>query len=66
MSVVEKVFHIQNVNAYHGRLKNWISRFHGVASKYLENYLSWFRFMETTEKANENSIFRTQQQLTGT
>ena len=64
--VVEKVFHIQNVNAYHGRLKNWISRFHGVASKYLENYLGWFRFMETTEKVNENSIFRTQQQLTGT
>jgi len=30
--VVEKVFHIQNVNAYHSRLKSWMRRFHGVAT----------------------------------
>ena len=44
--VVDKVFHIQNVNAYDSRLKTWMQRFHGVASKYLENYLGWRRMLE--------------------
>ncbi|WP_307729134.1 IS1595 family transposase [Massilia sp. IC2-476] len=33
--------HVQNVNAYHQRLRGWLSRFHGVASRYLPNYLGW-------------------------
>ena len=33
--------HVQNVNAYHGRFKQWLARFHGVASRYLPNYLGW-------------------------
>ncbi len=41
--VIDHAFHIQNVNAYHGRLKGWMSRFHGVATKYLPNYLGWRR-----------------------
>lgn len=36
-------WHIQNVNAYHGRLKSWMQRFRGVATKYLASYLGWFR-----------------------
>lgn len=44
--VVDKVFHIQNVNAYDSRLKGWMQRFHGVASKYLEHYLGWRRMLE--------------------
>lgn len=39
-------FHIQNVNAYHSRLKMWMIRFHGVATKYLANYLGWRRMLE--------------------
>ena len=39
-------FHIQNVNAYDSRLKNWMIRFHGVATKYLANYLGWRRMLE--------------------
>ena len=31
--------HINNVNAYHGQLKEWMRRFHGVATKNLPNYL---------------------------
>jgi transposase-like protein len=38
--------HINNVNAYHGRLKEWMRRFHGVATKNLPNYLGWRRAME--------------------
>jgi hypothetical protein len=28
-------YHIQNVNAYISRLKRWICRFNGVATRYL-------------------------------
>jgi transposase-like protein len=38
--------HINNVNAYHGRLKQWLSRFNGVATKNLPNYLGWRRALE--------------------
>ena len=38
--------HINNVNAYHGRLKEWMRRFHGVATANLPSYLSWRRTIE--------------------
>ena len=61
--VKEGVFHIQNVNAYHSRLHLWINTFRGVATKYLPNYLGWFRFFETHDNPNENSILAMQEQL---
>jgi transposase-like protein len=64
--VTEKVFHIQNVNSYHGRLHGWMERFHGVATKYLDNYLSWYRFFESSDNPNENSLLLSQTQLIGT
>ena len=39
-------FHLNNVNAYHGRLKEWMRRFHGVATKNFPNYLGWRRALE--------------------
>ena len=39
-------FHLNNVNAYHGRLKEWLRRFHGVATKNLPNDLGWRRTLE--------------------
>src|SRR6195952_281919 len=39
-------FHLNNVNAYHGRPKEWLRRFHGVATKNLPNYLGWRRTLE--------------------
>lgn len=44
--VIDGAFHIQNVNAYDSRLKQWMARFHGVATKYLEDYLGWRRMLE--------------------
>ena len=64
--VLDKVFHIQNVNAYHSRMKAWFARFHGVATKYLDHYLGWFRLLDGNENINENGLFKTQQQLLGT
>ncbi len=44
--VIAGVFHIQNINAYDSRLKHWMERFHGVATKCQENYLGWRRWLE--------------------
>ena len=41
--VTKGAYHVQNVNAYHSRFKSWLDRFHGVATKYLPNYLGWRR-----------------------
>ena len=34
--------HIQHINAYHSSIKSFMFPFHGVATKYLNNYLIWF------------------------
>ena len=39
-------FHINNINAYHSHLKEWLRPFHGVATKNLPNYLGWRRTLE--------------------
>ncbi len=44
---VKGLYHIQNVNNYHSRLKRWMQRFNGVATKYLQNYLVWFAFLDS-------------------
>ena len=48
----EGIYHIQHVNSFHSKLKTWLMRFKGVATKYLSSYLSWFRWLELfkTEK----------------
>ena len=38
---VRGAVHVQNVNGYHRRFRQWLARFHGVASRYLPNYLGW-------------------------
>lgn len=48
--IIHGIYHIQNVNAYHSRLKGWIDRFHGVATKYLLNYLVWFEHLDDSRK----------------
>jgi hypothetical protein len=48
-------WHIQNANAYHGRLKGWIARFKGVATDYLESNLGWFRALDRASKKPRKS-----------
>jgi transposase-like protein len=43
---IRGAWHIQNVNAYHSRFKQWMRRFNGVATSYLPNYLGWFRALD--------------------
>lgn len=55
--LVEGVFHVQNVNAYHQRLKGWIAHFHGVATKYLPSYLGWYRLLDARGKGVSSITF---------
>lgn len=66
IGVIEKVFHIQNVNSDHGRLHGWKLHFNGVATKYLDNYWIFYRFFAANENPNENSQLLSQTQLIGT
>ena len=48
---VRGAFHIQiaadpAVNNRHGRLKDFLRRYRGVATRYLDNYLRWFQRLE--------------------
>jgi predicted Zn finger-like uncharacterized protein len=43
--VVGDIYHIQNVNYLHSRLKNWIRKFNGVSTKYLQNYMNYFNLV---------------------
>lgn len=52
--VVAGVYHVQNVNAYDSRLKDWIRRFRGVATRYLDSYLGWFRTLDRTRGGSLN------------
>ena len=45
---VDGAWHVQNVNAYHSRLKGWIYKLRGVATRYLASYLGWFRTLDRT------------------
>jgi transposase-like protein/IS1 family transposase len=51
--VIKGLYHIQNVNSFHSRLKKWIERFKGVASKDLDSYLAWFLFVDS--RSNEST-----------
>ena len=44
--VHEGVLHVQNVNAYGRRFKQWLDRFNGVTTKYLQSYTGWRRWLE--------------------
>lgn len=41
--------HLANVSAYETRLRIWMRRFHGVATKNLPYYLGWRRALETSK-----------------
>jgi len=47
-------YHIQHVNSTHNRIKKWLDgRFWGVTTKYLQNYLNWFRVKEQLKNSRD-------------
>lgn len=58
--------------AYHSQLKSWMARLHGLATRYLPNYLSWRYMLErysasiTPEICLREALSRPMQHVTGT
>ena len=53
---VNGAIHVQNVNAYHRRWREWIARFHGAASRYLPNYLGWRRALDGARVTSSDQL----------
>jgi transposase-like protein len=54
-------YHIAHVNSIHSKFKKWIARFNGVATKYLTNYLHWFKWLQSF--LDEKEIVKAKQLL---
>ena len=50
--------HIQNVNAYHSRMRGWLVGFRGVASRYLVNYFGWRWALDGRRIADREAFLR--------
>jgi transposase-like protein len=55
---VKGAVHVQNVNAYHSRFRDWLSRFHGVATHYLPNYLGWRWVLDAKRIATPETLLK--------
>ena len=47
------IYHINRVNSLHSRFKQWLAGFKGVSTKYLPNYLSFFKLVELIKGEKE-------------
>ena len=49
-SMIDSVYHLQHVNSLHSGFKRWLMHFNGVSTKYISNYLAWFKFLQLSKK----------------
>ena len=49
---IRGIYHIQTVNNFHKRLDDFLHRYNGVATKYLNHYVGLFVWMENYKKAD--------------
>ena len=49
-SMIDSVYHLQHVNSLHSSFKRWIMQFNGVSTRYINNYLAWFKFLQLSKK----------------
>ncbi|NCP85669.1 MAG: IS1595 family transposase [Bacteroidetes bacterium] len=54
--VKDKCYHVQHVNSMDSFYERWIRRFNGVATKYLNQYLNWFIFLEKVKKSSTQTV----------
>ncbi len=54
--VKDKVYHVQHVNSDVQRLRQWMERFNGVSTKYLQNYLNLFMILERIKNSTNRSV----------
>ena len=47
------IYHINHVNSLHSNLKIWLYRFRGVSTKFLPNYMSWYKWLQSFSRDKE-------------
>lgn len=53
---VKGKYHIQHVNSTHNRVKKWIENtFWGVSTKYLQQYMNWYRVKEHIKSRSDRA-----------
>lgn len=52
----EKAYHIQNVNALHGRFKEFLRDFDGPSTKNLKAYVDWFVYRDQDGLSGEQAL----------
>lgn len=53
---VKGKYHIQHVNSTHNRVKKWIENtFWGVSTKYLQQYMNWYRVKESIKSRSDRA-----------
>lgn len=53
---IKGAYHINNVNALQHRFRNFLRPFNGVSTKYLNNYLGLFLWLENNKTGNKNNL----------
>ena len=47
----DKSIHLQKVNNVHAQLRGFLKPFKGVSSKYLQNYLNWYAYVDNIQNS---------------
>ena len=47
----DKTIHLQKVNNIHSQLRTFLRPFNGVSSKYLQNYLNWYAYVDKIQNS---------------
>jgi len=47
----DKTIHLQKVNNVHSQLRGFLRPFNGVSSKYLQNYLNWYAYVDQLQNS---------------
>jgi hypothetical protein len=55
---VRGAVHVQNLNAYQRRFRQWLARSCGVASRYLPDYLGWQWVLDGQRIATPDQLLR--------
>ena len=49
----DSTIHLQKVNNVHAQLRKFLSPFNGVSSKYLQNYLNWYAYIDKIKSSKK-------------
>lgn len=55
------IYHINHINSLHSKLKIQMYRFKGVSSKFLSNYMVWYKWLESFN--DDKEIIRTKNMI---